>query len=125
MKALLATEHPAVKLRLVPDARVSSALRWPRYNQILGRGNWSLGELRGQDALAFWCTRSADTDDPDLTRQLIMGFNSPPVSDPIDQIRRRTGYGDPAAFRRIFKQTTGLSPSSYRHAYGLRNSRDN
>lgn len=43
------------------------------------------------------------------------------ASDPIEQVRRGAGYTDPAAFRRIFKQTTGLSPSGYRNAYGLRN----
>ncbi|HEY6312409.1 MAG TPA: helix-turn-helix domain-containing protein [Streptosporangiaceae bacterium] len=42
------------------------------------------------------------------------------AGDPIDQVRRRAGYGDPAAFRRVFKQATGLSPSGYRDAYGLR-----
>jgi transcriptional regulator GlxA family with amidase domain len=45
------------------------------------------------------------------------------ASDPIDQIRRGVGYSDPAAFRRVFKEATGLSPSSYRDAYGLRNGR--
>jgi transcriptional regulator GlxA family with amidase domain len=43
------------------------------------------------------------------------------VSDAIDQIRSRAGYTDPAAFRRVFKQATGLSPSRYRETYGLRN----
>jgi transcriptional regulator GlxA family with amidase domain len=43
------------------------------------------------------------------------------VSDAIDQIRSRAGYADPAAFRRVFKQATGLSPSRYRETYGLRN----
>jgi transcriptional regulator GlxA family with amidase domain len=43
------------------------------------------------------------------------------TSDPVDQVRRRVGYGDPAAFRRIFKEATGLSPAGYRDAYGLRN----
>jgi transcriptional regulator GlxA family with amidase domain len=43
------------------------------------------------------------------------------TSDPVDQVRRRVGYGDPAAFRRVFKEATGLSPAGYRHAYGLRN----
>jgi transcriptional regulator GlxA family with amidase domain len=43
------------------------------------------------------------------------------ASDPVDQIRRLVGYNDAAAFRRVFKETTGLSPSSYRDAYGLRN----
>jgi transcriptional regulator GlxA family with amidase domain len=43
------------------------------------------------------------------------------TSDPVDQIRRRAGYNDPAAFRRVFKDATGLSPSGYRDAYGLRN----
>jgi transcriptional regulator GlxA family with amidase domain len=43
------------------------------------------------------------------------------ASDPVDQIRRLVGYNDAAAFRRVFKEATGLSPSSYRDAYGLRN----
>jgi transcriptional regulator GlxA family with amidase domain len=43
------------------------------------------------------------------------------ASDAIDQVRRRVGYGDPAAFRRVFKEATGLSPGGYRDAYGLRN----
>jgi transcriptional regulator GlxA family with amidase domain len=42
------------------------------------------------------------------------------ASDPVDQIRRRVGYNDPAAFRRVFKEATGLTPSGYRDAYGLR-----
>ena len=42
------------------------------------------------------------------------------AGDAIDQVRRRAGYSDPAAFRRVFKQATGLSPSGYRDAYGLR-----
>jgi YesN/AraC family two-component response regulator len=40
--------------------------------------------------------------------------------DPIDEVRRRAGYSDAAAFRRVFKKATGLSPSGYRDAYGLR-----
>ena len=44
------------------------------------------------------------------------------TSDPVDQVRRRVGYSDPAAFRRVFKEATGLSPAGYRDAYGLRNS---
>jgi len=43
------------------------------------------------------------------------------TGDPGDPVRRRVGYGDPAAFRRVFKEATGLSPAGYRHAYGLRN----
>jgi len=43
------------------------------------------------------------------------------ASDPIDQIRSRVGYNDSAAFRRMFKVATGLSPSGYRDAYGLGN----
>lgn len=41
--------------------------------------------------------------------------------DPVDLVRRAIGYTDPAAFRRVFKEATGLSPASYRDAYGLRN----
>jgi transcriptional regulator GlxA family with amidase domain len=42
------------------------------------------------------------------------------TSDPVDHIRRAAGYHDPAAFRRAFKQTTGLSPTGYRNQYGPR-----
>jgi transcriptional regulator GlxA family with amidase domain len=47
------------------------------------------------------------------------------ASDPIDHVRRNAGYSDPAAFRRVFKQATGLSPGAYRDAYGLRNGQGN
>ncbi len=40
---------------------------------------------------------------------------------PIEQVGRSVGYTDPAAFRGVFKETTGLSPRAYRDAYGLRN----
>jgi transcriptional regulator GlxA family with amidase domain len=40
--------------------------------------------------------------------------------DPVDEIRRLAGYDDPAAFRRAFKQTSGVSPSEYRNLYGPR-----
>jgi transcriptional regulator GlxA family with amidase domain len=43
------------------------------------------------------------------------------TSDSVDLVRRAIGYTDPAAFRRIFKRATGLSPVSYRDAYGIRN----
>jgi transcriptional regulator GlxA family with amidase domain len=36
------------------------------------------------------------------------------TSDPVESIRRAAGYGDSSAFRRVFKQITGLSPSEYR-----------
>jgi len=42
----------------------------------------------------------------------------------LDGIRRDAGYYDPAAFRRIFKQTTGSSPSEYRRAVGPRQAAD-
>jgi transcriptional regulator GlxA family with amidase domain len=43
------------------------------------------------------------------------------TSDSVEQIRGRIGYTDPAAFRRVFKESTGLSPGGYREAYGLHN----
>jgi transcriptional regulator GlxA family with amidase domain len=42
------------------------------------------------------------------------------TSEPVDQIRRTAGYHDPAAFRRAFRQNTGLSPHGYRNRYGPR-----
>jgi transcriptional regulator GlxA family with amidase domain len=36
------------------------------------------------------------------------------TSDPVESVRRAAGYRDTAAFRRVFKQITGLSPSQYR-----------
>jgi transcriptional regulator GlxA family with amidase domain len=36
----------------------------------------------------------------------------------IDYIRRRVGYSDPSAFRRVFRHHTGLSPTEYRSRYG-------
>jgi transcriptional regulator GlxA family with amidase domain len=42
------------------------------------------------------------------------------TSDPVEAIRRAAGYGDSAAFRRVFKQITRLSPSEYRRQYGAR-----
>jgi transcriptional regulator GlxA family with amidase domain len=38
----------------------------------------------------------------------------------VDYIRRRVGYHDPSAFRRAFKEATGLTPTEYRNSYGLR-----
>lgn len=46
------------------------------------------------------------------------------TSDSVDQVRRRAGYSDPAAFRRVFKDATGLTPSAFRDAYGLRNGQE-
>lgn len=42
--AALAAECPQRKPLRVPDARVSSWRRWPRYQQILSDGNWALGD---------------------------------------------------------------------------------
>jgi transcriptional regulator GlxA family with amidase domain len=36
---------------------------------------------------------------------------------PVDDISWRVGYEDPAFFRRLFKRTTGLSPSEYRKRF--------
>lgn len=35
----------------------------------------------------------------------------------IDEISSRVGYEDPAFFRRLFKRTTGLTPSAYRRKF--------
>ena len=36
---------------------------------------------------------------------------------PIEQVRAATGYLDPAAFRRAFRQAAGVSPRQYRNTY--------
>ena len=36
---------------------------------------------------------------------------------PIDQVAREVGYGDTAAFRRLFHRTVGLSPGEYRRRF--------
>lgn len=39
------------------------------------------------------------------------------TSSPIDDIADAVGYSEPAAFRRLFKRTTGLSPLHYRQRF--------
>lgn len=39
------------------------------------------------------------------------------TNDSIDQIRTATGYLDPAAFRRAFRQAAGMSPRQYRNTF--------
>jgi len=41
------------------------------------------------------------------------------TNDPVDAVRGRVGYSDPAAFRRAFKDSAGISPREYRSAYGF------
>lgn len=42
------------------------------------------------------------------------------TGDPIGNVRRQVGYRDPAAFRRAFRERTGLTPTGYRARYGWR-----
>jgi len=42
------------------------------------------------------------------------------TSEPVESVRRAVGYADSSAFRRVFKQITGLSPSEYRSQRGAR-----
>jgi hypothetical protein len=42
--ASLDAKYPQYQPLQVPDARVSSGRRWPRYQQILGKGNWAPGD---------------------------------------------------------------------------------
>lgn len=39
---------------------------------------------------------------------------------PIDQIAWTVGYGDAAAFRKVFQKLTGLTPNHYRQRFGVR-----
>ncbi len=36
---------------------------------------------------------------------------------PVDTIAWEVGYGDPAAFRKLFQKLTGLPPAAYRRQY--------
>ncbi|KPF72969.1 AraC family transcriptional regulator [Bosea sp. AAP35] len=38
---------------------------------------------------------------------------------PVAQIAWEVGYGDAAAFRKLFQRVTGLSPADYRHRFGV------
>ena len=38
---------------------------------------------------------------------------------PVDQIAWQVGYQDPAAFRKVFRKTTGLGPQQYRKRFGV------
>jgi hypothetical protein len=40
----LAAQRPQCQPLTVADARVTSVSRWPRYQQILGQGSWTLGD---------------------------------------------------------------------------------
>ena len=39
------------------------------------------------------------------------------TDDPLDRVAEQVGYTEPAAFRRMFKRATGISPLQYRHRY--------
>ena len=41
------------------------------------------------------------------------------TSAPVEEIAWQVGYEDPAFFRRLFKRTTGLSPSTYRRKFQI------
>lgn len=41
------------------------------------------------------------------------------TNEPVDEIAWAVGYEDPAFFRRLFKRTTGISPSAYRRTFQL------
>jgi len=41
------------------------------------------------------------------------------TDEPVDEIAWAVGYEDPAFFRRLFKRTTGISPSAYRRTFQL------
>lgn len=40
-------------------------------------------------------------------------------STPVDRIAWDVGYGDPAAFRKLFQKLTGLPPAAYRKQFGI------
>ena len=43
--------------------------------------------------------------------------------DGVPAIGEACGYADPAAFRRVFRRETGVSPAQYRQRYALRSPR--
>ncbi|MCQ0986471.1 GlxA family transcriptional regulator [Jiella marina] len=38
---------------------------------------------------------------------------------PVDRIAWEVGYADPAAFRKLFRKLTGLTPAAYRQQFGI------
>ncbi|MGI5324973.1 helix-turn-helix domain-containing protein [Actinomadura nitritigenes] len=50
------------------------------------------------------------------SRAAVARSASPPV--PPTRIAAQVGFGSPTAFRDRFKKTTGVSPHSYRRAFG-------
>lgn len=42
------------------------------------------------------------------------------TNDSVDRIAGEIGYGDPAAFRRLFQRIVGISPSAYRRRFRVR-----
>lgn len=38
---------------------------------------------------------------------------------PVEQVAFQVGYGDPAAFRKVFARITGLGPTAYRRRFGV------
>lgn len=38
---------------------------------------------------------------------------------PVEQVAWQVGYGDPAAFRKVFQKLTGISPRAYRQRFGV------
>ncbi len=41
------------------------------------------------------------------------------TNSPVDRIAWSVGYADPAAFRKVFRRISGLSPSDYRQRFGV------
>jgi transcriptional regulator GlxA family with amidase domain len=41
------------------------------------------------------------------------------TNQPVEQVAWQVGYSDPAAFRKLFRRLTGLTPNDYRQRFGL------
>lgn len=94
------------------DANLAGVVRIADLARQVGLSSRTLGrrfqEILGQAPQAYLQQRRVH-----MAQRLLETSDSP-----IDHVRRQVGYRDPASFRRVFRQYSGLAPGEYRGRYG-------